>query len=62
MKALREALRTRHAGEDIDVIVSDRGDAARVKAYLKMSGLQVQTLRHEGRWSVRGHGISCGCA
>lgn len=61
MKALRFALRMRASGDDIEVILANSYDAARVKAFLKMSGLQVQTLKNHGRWNVRGHGVSCGC-
>ena len=62
MKALRSALRTRADVDDIEVIVTTAADSARVKAFLKMSGLQVQTLKHGGKWNIKGHGVSCGCA
>lgn len=61
MRTLRDAIRTRLCTEPVDVIVADKSEAARVKAYMKMSGLKVQTLKREGQWDVQGSGEGCGC-
>ena len=61
MRALQGAIRKKCDTEPVEVIVSDQAEAARVKAFMKMSGLQVQTLREAGRWTVQGSGSGCHC-
>ena len=61
MRALQAAIRGKCDTEAVEVIVSDQAEAARVKAFMKMSGLQVQTLRQDGRWTVQGSGSGCHC-
>lgn len=64
MRALQAALRQRNECKDdqeVEVIVADKAEAARVKAFLKMSGLQVRTLREDGKWTLHGSGNGCCC-